>query len=500
MKNIRIIILLLFQIVLTLHVKAQTNMAFYPIENQFNSYNYNPAFLTSKGQFTFSIFPLAGTNFGYNNQNEIQNLISKLLSGINEDKDYIELVKSMVNRPTFYQKIESELLTFTFRSKMGILNFRVMENVSFSASVKGPVSEFMILPEVRSVVINEVQRIPALILHFREYSIGYSMSPKKNKLSAGIRAKLYFGKGVFSSEISGSIQDQSGNYLLKTWGKGNLSMPEETILNNDGTTTSIPSLAKSSVTSYLMNSGNPGFGIDLGVKYKITPKLSFSMSVIDLGKINWKSNLNSKSFDGMYNFNPSSFTKGYDQDSEIITKTSDSIAFLDAQSYEFKLTQVKSPFSTSLPLTFYAGINYQILPEIKLNLVDRYILMKDLNHHTFSITASFDLDKNLTVNTGYSIIGNTYSNIPLAVLLNRDFGQIYLGTDNLMAFLAPSISEFSGLSFGACFYLFRKRDLYGTPTSEFPYHKPKKLRKVKNDGRILKEVPEHISPMPFKNK
>lgn len=59
MKNIRIIILLLFQIVLTLHVKAQTNMAFYPIENQFNSYNYNPAFLTSKGQFTFSIFPLA---------------------------------------------------------------------------------------------------------------------------------------------------------------------------------------------------------------------------------------------------------------------------------------------------------------------------------------------------------------------------------------------------------------------------------------------------------
>ena len=68
MKSIRIIILLLFQIVLTLHVKAQTNMTFYSIENQFNSFNFNPAFLTSKGQFSFSMFPFAGTNIGYNNQ------------------------------------------------------------------------------------------------------------------------------------------------------------------------------------------------------------------------------------------------------------------------------------------------------------------------------------------------------------------------------------------------------------------------------------------------
>jgi hypothetical protein len=98
------------------------------------------------------------------------------------------------------------------------------------------------------------------------------------------------------------------------------------------------------------------------------------------------------------------------------------------------------------------------------------------------------------VNTGYSIIGNAYSNIPLAVQFNRDFGQIYVGTDNLLAFVIPSISEFSGLTFGTCFYLFRKRDLYDLPTEIAPFHKPKKVKKVRRSGRIMKEYTEFGYP------
>ena len=60
-----LILMLLLALVLIFKGKAQTNMSFYPIENQFNSSSYNPAFLTSDAQFTFSIFPLAGTNIGF---------------------------------------------------------------------------------------------------------------------------------------------------------------------------------------------------------------------------------------------------------------------------------------------------------------------------------------------------------------------------------------------------------------------------------------------------
>ena len=478
---------------LILKSKAQTNMAFYPIENQFNSSGFNPAFLTSDAQFTFSIFPLAGTNVGFNNQKEIQNLISKFLSGVNNDDEYVDIVKSMVGRPTFNQKLESELLSFTYRSHFGFLNFRIMENIAFSASVKGPVSEFMILPEAKSVIVDQVQNIPAQIMHYREYSLAYSTPQKNRRLAAGIRAKLYFGKSVFSSEISGAIRNQGGTYALKTEGKGYMSMPEDTVTNRYGSTNSLPSI--SSIGSYLLNSGNPGIGVDLGIKYKISPKLSASLSVIDLGKIFWRINLNSKIFDGEYSFKDTSITHGFVNGVEVVRKTSDSVSFANSFSNVFKLTYVKSRFSTPLPVTLYAGLSYQLKPTIMISMVDRFIRLKDMNHNSFSIFAKFDVTKGLTVNTGYSIIGSAYNNIPLAIQLNRDFGQIYVGTDNFLAFVAPSISEFSGITFGTSFYLFRKRSLYGSPTEKFPFRKPKKVKKVHNSGRIMKEYTDFGYPV-----
>lgn len=490
MSRIKLTIILLFSAVFTLMVKGQTNMSFYSVENQFNSFNYNPAFLSSKDQFSFSIFPFAGINLGYNNKKEIQSLARKLLSGINQDEEYIDLVKSMVRRPTFYQKIENEWLTFTYRSRKGIFNFRIMESLSLSASVKGPVSEFMILPEVKSVVLNGVQHIPALFIHFREYSIGYTSPPNHNKLNVGIRGKLYFGKGVFSSEVEGSVQQIDTTTFLKTWGKGYMSIPEETIVNNDGTTTSSPGVKSVGGKGYLLNGGNPGIGLDLGVKYQYSPKLSFSMSMIDFGKIFWRTNLNSKGFDGKYNFKTSSFAKGIQNELEIISKTSDSISFSDLQKSKFRPTNIPSRFSTSLPLTIYAGVKYQINPKINLNLLHRSVIIKDLNYQTYSLIGNFELDKKITLTTGYSVISDNFNNFPLTILLHNDLGQIYLGTDNMISFLTPSASQFAGLSFGTCIYLFRKRDLYDPPTKDFPYHRPKKVKKVKETGRMLKEYPE----------
>jgi len=490
-----LLLMLFLALVLIFKGKAQTNMSFYPIENQFNSSSYNPAFLTSDAQFTFSIFPLAGTNIGFNNQKEIQHLFSKLISGANKDDDYIDIVKRMVGQPTYNQKLETELLTFTYRSRFGFLNFRIMENVAFSASVKGPVSEFMILPEIKSVIVDQVQNIPVQIIHYREYSIAYSLPQKNHKLSAGIRAKLYFGKSVFSSEISGAIrQDQPGTYALKTWGKGYFSMPEATNANSDGTLSGNPEI--SSISSYVFNSGNSGVGVDLGIKYKISPKLSVSMSVIDLGKIFWKNNLNSKIFDGEYPIKPTSLDPpGSVNGMQVITKSSDSVSFTNSFSSIFQLTNDGTRFSTPLPVTIYAGANYQISPTVKINLIDRYISLKNFNHNSLLLSANFDVSKKFTVNTGYSIIGNTYTNIPLAIQFNRDFGQIYVGTDNLLAFIVPSISEFSGITAGTCFYLFRKRNLYGSPTKILPFHKPKKVKRVRNSGRIMKETTEFGYPV-----
>jgi len=487
--EIRIFFLIAFVSGNLFETQAQTNMAFYPVENQFNSSDFNPAFLSSENKFTFSIFPMGGANIGYNNQEVIRQLVTKFLSGINQDEEYKDVLISMVDRKSFNQDIESTLLYFTYRSNVGVFNFRIKENEFFSSSAQGSVSNFLVKTDIQSVAVGQIQYLPALILHYREYSIGYSLPENHNKLSGGIRAKIYFGKGAFSSDISGSIQHESDKYFLRTSGKGYISLPENQNTSGNGGVSSVADISGFNIKNYLLNSGNLGFGLDLGVKYKVNPKLTFSMSAIDLGKINWKNNLNSKNFDSEFSLSTSSIKSRFEGGVEIITKTRDDVSLTDSIKDSFQLTYEKSAFSTPLPVKVYTGLNYQINPSTKISIVNRFILLKNMNHHSLSVTGSFELNKRLSVTMGYAKIGNSYTNVPLAIFFKRDFGQIYMGTDNFLSFLLPSISEFSGLTFGTCFYLFRKRDIYGSPLDESPFHKPKKVKKTRRNGLILDEYP-----------
>lgn len=201
------------------------NLAFYSLENQFNSSNFNPAFLTSPEKFTLSIFPIGGISVGYNDQQVIRKILTKFISGIPSDEDYRELLKSMADHSAFHQNIEVPLFNFTFRSKIGFFNFRIKENEIFSASTQGEVSDFIIKSSIQSAAIEKIQNLPAQAMHYREYSLGYALPAKNHKFVAGIRAKIYFGKAAFFSGVSGSIYNQSNNYVLKTWGLANISIP-----------------------------------------------------------------------------------------------------------------------------------------------------------------------------------------------------------------------------------------------------------------------------------
>jgi hypothetical protein len=459
--------------------KAQSNLSFYPLEDQFNSYNFNPAFLSSQKKSNFSVFPIGGTSIGYNNQNVINDLVSRTISGIAEDQDYINILKSMADHSLINQKIESTLLTYTLLSKVGFFNFQIREIELFSTAVKGDLSEFLFKTGIQSAIINQAQNLPAQAMHYREYSLGYSFAAKSNKFAAGIRAKIYFGKSAFFSGISGQIiPDALGGYTLVTGGKVNLSFPGE----NGAIKT-----ASGKTLSYLMNSGNPGMGIDLGLNYRIMPELTLSMSVIDLGEIYWKKNLNSRNFNG---FSPLPAGSVYPEaGSGIITKSWTS-SLIDTISTKLEFTGDSSKFSRPMPATIYAGFKYQLNPSLKISLVDKYVILKNLSYNSFSLLASFDMNENLSVSTGYSIIGNSAKNIPLAFLIKKDFGQIYIGTDNLLAFIAPSFSDFAGFTFGTCFYLFRNKNNTKDPSDYFPSFKPRKTKKNARTGVIRKVNPE----------
>jgi hypothetical protein len=456
--------------------KAQPNLALYSLEEQFNSSSFNPAFLHPKEKFTISIFPFGGTSIGYNNQQIIKSLVKQTLSGISSDDDYKKVLQSLTDRSNFTQDLESTLLTFTARLKAGNFNFRIKEIQNFSTSLKGQLTSFIFNNDIQSAVIGQNQNLPAQAMHYREYSLGYSLPSRNHKFSAGIRAKIYFGKAAFRSGLSGSIQNNSNNYILRAGGKINLSIPLVQT-SQDGGSASTFSLGGSNTMNYIMNSGNTGFGADLGIKYNINPKLDFSLSIIDLGRIDWKTNLNSKVFDGEYPISNKNISVNISGDgTEILTKNFNNSSFVDSIPNIFEQTHDTTKFTTSLPMNIYAGIKYRISPKITISLVDRYMVLKDLNYNSFAVMTSFEINKMLSVSAGYATISNSYNNIPIALLFKEDWGQFFFGTENLLAFIIPSQADFAGISFGTCFYLFRNKNLSKSLSNNYPFYRKKGTR------------------------
>ena len=106
------------------------------------------------------------------------------------------------------------------------------------------------------------------------------------------------------------------------------------------------------------------------------------------------------------------------------------------------------------------------------------------NRFCFSWISNYELN-NFSFSIGYSKIGSSYNNIPFGMIYKWESGQSYLGTDNLLSFLAPSSRQYSGISFGTCFYLFGRRSKYKDQLKYLPFYKEKKERPVNKKGLIF---------------
>ncbi len=463
--------------ILALIGKAQTNLALYHSKDQISSPSVNPAFLTDQKKFTFSIFPLSGMSVGYNDQLAVKSMLKDFLAGSLDTAALKSVFNSLIKEDLFFQRFETSLISFGYNSAIGSFNFQINEIEQIRTSLKGNITEFMTKPAIQTVALNQPQVFNADMVHYREYSLGYAREIIKNKLSVGVRAKIYFGKASLVPEVPIEITQKNNSYYFGTSGPIKTSIPVKFVLDKDTIITGATPSKSLSVRNYLFNKQNMGAGIDLGFSYQINSKIELSASVVDLGQINWNSNLNTIKLKGQYEILPK-YALPPKSGNNFIAK-SDSFLINDGdfnQLFKSKIDSTSS-YSTKIPTSFYAGLQYQIDPLLQIGVVDRFIWSKGMSQNSISLTANYAVNKKFTLISGYSSIGKSYYNIPFAVIYNWSGGQSFMGTDNLLLFLMPQKSDYAGISFGTCFYLFRPKVKY--KQSEYlPFYKEKKHNTV----------------------
>lgn len=466
---------------------SQSTLSLYFLDNHFNSSVFNPAFNNPENKFTLSIFPLAGSSLVLNNLPLTRDIIEKVRAGVSSNNDYKDITKTLSEAASFNQSFDLTLLNFSYKSNYGNFNFRINEKGQFSSGFNGIISDFVIKPGTQSIPIDFVQKLPAQAIHYREYSLGYS-NKAGNRLSYGTRIKLLFGKGAFYSDLEGTIQKYNSDFLLKTSGIARISFPETQIVNNLGNPQYVVDISGKKTKEYLLNNNNPGYGIDLGLKYRLSHNLTFSFSINDIGRINWKSNLNSKIMDGKFIIDNSNVTSQFDPEGNvIISKINTNISIADSISKLFQVIYDRTEFAESLPVKVYASLKYDFRPNISFGIVNmhHYELTNNLDYNSLLLNMNYKLNHYLTISSGYSIIGKSYINLPLSVLYDTNYFQAYLSFDNMLALITSDDSSVYGFGFGACFYLFKKRRNYKKTNQYLPFYRERLIRTDEFKGLLI---------------
>lgn len=473
-------LLLVASVVLTVRVTAQSNLLYYPSHEQFNASVYNPAFLTEQRKFTFSIFPVGGMDIGYNAPALIDKMVFKVLKGDSLNQASKDVFNGLVKKGLFYQNFEAAILTFGYNNPdVGAFDFRIREVEQFQNNFKGDLTRFLTDPESQTIFIGLPQRVPAQLLHYHEISLGFAKEVLRDKLTVGIRAKLYLGESSFVSGLSVNTRLQNDTFHVSTAGMLHVSAPLQVVLK-DGILQPFVLEDNFSAGKYITNTKNIGAGFDLGLVYKINDQANISASVTDLGKINWKNNLKTINYHGDLIF-PFEFI----QDSSKISLTKrPGFTTQNNDNFDlFKVDTTRQSYATRLPVKIYLALNYQVNEKLSVGVVDRFTYLKELNQNTLAILTNYTLNKRLKINSGYAVIGNSLFNVPVGIIYIWNRGQTYIGSDNIFSLLIPSASNFSGITFGTCFYLFRERDSY-EQNRYLPFYKERKSRRMKSGGRL----------------
>jgi hypothetical protein len=470
----KIIISLYLSILMVLVSQAQSNLVFYHSNDQYNAPNLNPAFLISQKQFIFSFFPISGMSVGYNNQKVINDMIFNVIQGNQSTDQFKELFRSMLTLGLFYQRMEVPIFNFGYHSYKGSFNFRIKDNVRLMTNLKGEISNFLANTNSLSVTLNKPQTFPIHAMYYREFSFGYASEIIRKKLTIGFRAKLYFGKFSLLSDVQGNAyRDENNEYFFSTNNQLKLSFPAKLERSPKGYLTSINASNDFTFGNFLFNSKNSGVGFDIGFNYKVNPDFEFSASLIDIGSIIWKSNINSMDYIGKYNFSKS-YINSTESNDKILVRTEDYPASTENIPELFKIEPHSSAFSTQMPYTIYAGIKYKVHSGLQLSAVNQNVNVNNLSYNSFSMVGDFKLNKKLNLISGYGIQGNSYTNIPLAIVYSLAGSQYFFGTDNCLAYLLPKITDFSGVTFGACICLSGKKDNNKKTVDYFPFFELKK--------------------------
>lgn len=295
--------------------------------------------------------------------------------------------------------------------------------------------------------VGKPMQLSRMALDARIYQeLTFGASRMEEDMAYGGRVSFLAGVAAAHSDISNftlTVDDNSGDlFAHHLLAKGRLytsSFPKD----QDG----YPDLGRFDDADYLksrnwFNFKNPGLALAGGFSYRLLDDLELSASLTDVGLIYWSDSLS---------------TYKAKQDEAVVDVLVDDIhQVLETRTFSFdSLTNKLSNMAVLDSTKLRKGEPFLTWLSPKVYLMARYKLWEQstvgasfsgtLNQRYFypALTLSFQQDYSdwLSVQATWSYNQRSFLNFGLAVLVTPSPIQFYVITDNLLAFMAPTISR-----------------------------------------------------------
>lgn len=255
-----------------------------------------------------------------------------------------------------------------------------------------------------------------------EYGIGYQHNVDSNLIIGG-RFKYISGvSNIYTQRFNASIYSDIESVRVNT----------DVLINTTGIYNGI--LESDNPLGYYSDGvfgRNTGMSFDLGAHYRINEKFDVSASILNLGWINWRTDLKGLEVRGDFDF--------YGIEAVFPFDSLDFGEFLDSTISRIEVNELDiNSYTTSLPSHFILSGQFYASDKHVFGALYQGSLWNNKIYSNYGIMYNGRYSKWFNLMLGYSVIDNALNNMTLGASVRLGPLQIYALTDNTFGFLSPS--------------------------------------------------------------
>lgn len=383
----------------------------------------NPA-VQSPWQWIVGIPALASLQANYTNT---AFSINEAIKANSSSYNFDNIIEGLNGVEFFQSDAQYTPIFVGFRRHGFYYNFSISERISTQSTIPDDVAKVIWQGNAYNTGRISLNRASSKEMQWREYSFGMSKDLSE-KLTLGFHTKVLFGKGLFeTSKIQGFMETDERNYnlTLDIDAEFRASLPIDVSYYDNGYISNIAFKESANVLAYELNRRNPGIAFDFGFSFDIDAYTTISGSILNLGFINWKSDISTLSINGSYTYS------GFEASDGIYSN-----AIYNRMAEEFDSERGSSPFTSSLTPELYLGIKRKYSNHWQGGVTVYNRLMLNKLYPSLTVSATTYGYERMTAAISYTVIENDYFNVGAGIGLRIGHVHFHAAADNLLGFLA----------------------------------------------------------------